>query len=1273
MKIYLYSAACIVLFFSAQALAAPKRPAAPPALAKNESGRQSESERLKQLRSITYDRRPSAILRAWSEPEPKKPAVDAKAKVSQGPVLDFELALLSRHVTLGRWAQVKEYWAGLPAEESKAGFAQLLRSLSSSYAEPRVLMAAPPVVAPPMATMAAPRIVSPSLAAQFRPQMAMPGIGMPMEGNVFSLDDVLGLIAACPHKIDKPMLSKLGTIVTQAVQLGTAPTDLSACLAQEAGRPPGQFPLSRRQGAQLLLAAGQGTEIQPFLPTLEQAKKGRDYEGLNLLAQMLIAQNARDGKLELLEQAWQTLQTTLTEAPPPKEVAPPAAVRPNVSLPSPAIVEMSEAAEEQPPPERTPYEEALLLASELAPRVRDQLGQAWMEASFTTEPQRGIRILATLGPLASQAVERQPRESEQRFKLLKLQKTAVEALLKSNPQRATEWRQTLEVLARAWLREGDFTCAAPPPSTLSPGYQDDGSGSYYYVSPDQVRMMHQRDAEQPQPIEAADLLEAGPSETWLATLQPSLRPRFQALYARLYLHASEPERAFPFLQQLAASHPTLSRELAHELIRAWTRDHNLNTERSMNPYMYLYGLNPKAQGIPLSRSSQQRNLGDLAKWAQRLRALPIADFDETLLATAFTTCHSSAEVYRQEGVESVFGPIDKLNPKTLAHILQSMRSGLTDTWRQPAEQEAKKTGRKQKDIEAEVLRGYEVARNLVDTALTSHPKEWRLQLVKACLQHDENAFRQEVRPTSQFSQERHQALAAFQKAAELYAQAVPALRDEEQSNDVYERWFYAGLGACDLSMIDDRATPDPGQPALVRAAILALPGETAKRHLERFAEKLFSQAGSVKPSVKFRYFSGGMEIVGDEKRAREARKQHEYYQDLVTEIQLKSRLDGSSNIDAEEPFGVFVELRHTPEIERESGGFAKYLTNQNSMLWGYNYGRPAQDYRDRFKESVNSLLAEQFEVLSITFQDEKAHSRPDSESGWRVTPYAYLLLKPRGPQVDKLPPLKLDLDFLDSAGYVVLPVQSAPIPLNCSATPKDSRPYANVQITQTLDERQAEDGKLVLEVKASARGLVPKIEALLDIRPEGFEIVKTEDQGLGVTRFDPDSNEIAVNSQRVWLVSLAGRQELAARAKSFAFPAAKADVAKMELMRYQDADLVKAESPVALEQRYGQTRWPWEWVVFGALGLVALGLIARLALRRKPAPEDTRPQVPEAVTPFNVLTILRNIHATNGLAAQEKDDLQESIVRIERFYFAGVGGDEPDLRTEAERWLSRTR
>ena len=165
-------------------------------------------------------------------------------------------------------------------------------------------------------------------------------------------------------------------------------------------------------------------------------------------------------------------------------------------------------------------------------------------------------------------------------------------------------------------------------------------------------------------------------------------------------------------------------------------------------------------------------------------------------------------------------------------------------------------------------------------------------------------------------------------------------------------------------------------------------------------------------------------------KALQARKLFDYYQDLVTEIELETRLDGSAQVGHTEPFGLFVDIRHTKEVERESGGFSKYLQNQNNVGYYYNYGRPTVNYRDDFEEAARETLKEHFEVLSVTFHNEKTGSVGDAQPGWRRTPYAYLLLRALGPEVDMLPSLQMDLDFMDTSGYVVLQWPPPTFPCN---------------------------------------------------------------------------------------------------------------------------------------------------------------------------------------------------------------------------------------------------
>ena len=88
----------------------------------------ADSPRLTRLRQLTFDRRPSAVLKAWAPP-PKDDKPAPPPKDPKSAELDKELAAFQKDVTLGNWAGVKRYLESLPDEEAVAGYQQLLRNL----------------------------------------------------------------------------------------------------------------------------------------------------------------------------------------------------------------------------------------------------------------------------------------------------------------------------------------------------------------------------------------------------------------------------------------------------------------------------------------------------------------------------------------------------------------------------------------------------------------------------------------------------------------------------------------------------------------------------------------------------------------------------------------------------------------------------------------------------------------------------------------------------------------------------------------------------------------------------------------------------------------------------------------------------------------------------------------------------------------------------------------------------------------------------------------
>jgi hypothetical protein len=1055
----------------------------------------------------------------------------------------------------------------------------------------------------------------------------------------YSDADLVSLASIAPGEFKTPEIKHLGRLLKHMVSEGSL---VEVCVAKfRAALEDENCPLERDQLAHILLEGNFPAEAGEFLPTLSEAKEAEDRPVLNLLARHFLARYRKDANTPDLRAAWDATQSALLPGKIDKKVR----------------------------------MEALRRAVTIAPQIDEELGQVWLKESFTDRSALGMEILSIIGSTASTGLRAQIRLKDQRLQSLTMQATAAEALIKHNPDLAQTWQATLGVLANNWLQEAFFTYERDTTSTRGQSMRFDSFGNVYYSSYSSSSFGRSGLA----PVPTNDLLDIRPSLDWLRLVSESMRPKFEMVTAQLLLKIEAEEEAFPHIERLARVFPDQAEELVEEFLRVWIKNHNPNSNSGRtNNYMFIYSFQPRQAGIPLTRSKQERNLTELAGWIARIRALPLERVDEELVAEAFTTAHSAAEVYKLETIERVFGAMGGLEARTTAALVQEMRSNLVSVWRRPSTQENNKTNRRQKDIEQEILLGYGVAAAVTAKALLDHPNDWSLAVAEASIAHDENNYRQELEKTPEFAGQRAKALDGFARAAQHYEEAVPDLKEKEQTTSLYETWFYASLGACDLGALNSRHLSAQDQFARIREAILSLPGEAAERHMGKFANSLVTRIASVNPAAKYRYLKAGLEIAGDHEQTREAQKIFEYYGDLVTEIKLETVVDGTDHVGSGEPFGLFVNLRHTAAIEREAGGFGKYLVNQNTNAFGFNYGRPTENYRDKFEEFTREVLSEHFNVRSVTFNQPDTHSRATAEYGWRITPYAYILLEALGPEIDRVPALRLDLDFMDSAGYAVLPIESAPVPIDAQPDTRDTRPFADLKLTQTLDERQAADGKLLLEIQASALGLLPDLHALIDLQPEGFDIVETEDLDVSVTKFDEESTEPLVVTQRTWMVTLEARDDLKQLPETFTFAGLQSgeDEAEFIYQRYVDADLATVGPTVVFEERYGAVArsGPLPWLL-GLGALIGLWFAARAVRARRAAAHITpdRYRVPDPVSPFNVLGLLRQIETSNGISDDFRSELLSEISQLETHYFRQAADEAPDLTHIARTWVSRTR
>ncbi|MDP1560911.1 MAG: hypothetical protein Q8M16_05905 [Pirellulaceae bacterium] len=1201
--------------------------------------------RLQKLLELNCDRSPAAVLAAWAkellppDPEPKVENEGSAAGTAQGsptdsatppadtPIPTDPAAVAAAEAAATKAAEIVEQTKALDAEVG-----QFARHVTlGRWGEVSSYLAGLPdgqskqVYQKLLQSLAAMPIIA--SARNEIPPAAMPS-------HVLRPADVVAVANAATEKLDESQINQLAVILAKCNGQGFIMDGLIQQL-QVGTRWLGGTEVEKREAAALLLlAAGLPDAAVEFLPAWP-SESPISALGLKLLARYFDGKYAQENTPAVLTQSWEVHQRLLAA------------------------------------PDLTPNDRTSVLQRtvELSTLVEKELGQAWLDASFTGDLERGIRILSQLGIASSTEMPTMIGDSGRRKNVLNLQNKAAEALVKSTGDSASRWQETLSLLVAQWMKEAELTHGYGGDSNQNSSMQYDRFGNFFYMDSSDPRFGAQMRGGV-SAISVLDLLELQPSPEWTALIYPELHPRLATMLARLYLKAKEEEKAFPQIEKVAQEQPEIARELIHEFLRAWTTSHDPNSQQRMfNPYMYIYGYNQQAGGIPLSRSRQQRNLAELSAWVARIRALPIKSIDEDLLAQAFTTCHSSAEVFRVDSFVAVFGDIESLKPETVASIATTMRGNLASVWRQVRVQEAYQTKRKEPAIQAEVLRGYEVAKTIVASARNKHSDDWRLQLAEATLKFDENAYRQTVQPTSEFVDHRQSAFEGFQKAADLYRASVPTLKAREHSTDVFDYWFYAALGATDLGQISHENQPVPTQFPLILAAINSLPGQTADEHLGKFANQLFTRMGTVQPQAKYRFLKAGFEIVGDHPRAQEAKKSFEYYNDVTSEIKLVAEIDGSDVVGHQQPFGVILKLVHTTDMERESGGFEKYVQNQTQSPYYYNYGRPNEDYRNKFQEGATKALSENFEVISMTFQEPKSmKSRPSDREGWRETPYVYALLKARGPQIDRFPPIQLNLDFVDTSGFVVLPIESAALVVDASPGKSATRPFENLELVQTIDERQAADGKLILEVQAKTKGLVPELREILDLNFEHLEISRLDDQQVSPKGFDPDSETIQITSDRSWLVEL--QAKAGHRLDAFEFSRPKMEGVSVRRQQYRDADLVDADETIQLTSVYRRVNW-MQTILIGVLGvgvlsIVVVGLV--FATRRKPIENRVAFELPSEINAFTVMGLLQQIQREGKISDKERSELGRVIAEIQSGFFSRSAEKNLDLNQIAKKW-----
>ncbi len=1040
-------------------------------------------------------------------------------------------------------------------------------------------------------------------------------------------EEVLALADVSPAELTDKQVTTLGQILRATVGRGADAGTVSLMLVQGTARLGGKEAAGRARAARLLMAADLPVEAKPFLDSIEQARERKDASLLNLHAMYFkgLSLRKKDAaeKRDAVKQSWDLCIEALS-------------YKDGKTLDRTAALERCvEFIDEMPQDEADAWLTSLFAGDQ---------DLAWKAIEKASQKARTNRMSS--------------RPPDERLKGLLILNRMGKAIVSGDAAVTQRYRTALDMISMTILEEAEDS-------------------------------RRRRNDERFQCIPPEQIGQVLPDGKWLRAASPGLAAKLEVMSAQVTIGAGDLDAVLELIRPLAKTDKERAGKLAESLVTNWpnyvkpgsmTGEEDPYASYARKAYYPSYSssmrYNPYAYGnyggyegaIPLTRAKQRRFLDQLAEILGEFKTMGLPAGTAPQLVAAFAASHSDAEVYSREDMEKVFGPLDALSIDASIELSDTMRKRLGGLWRKPKTQEENATKRNDQQVAAEVLRGYQLAQELAQRAATADPTSWKAAILKADLSFDTAEFMYgQVADLGAYAAQREAAFSGYAAATELYANQL-ALGKTQASSRPYFQWFSSALGASDLGFLTRQDQPSLDQIDRVLAACDALPAAQRTKHIGLFAKDVDKAVNTLAPELKVRFLTHAGRVTGDHPDAASTRKLLAYYNDLQKEVELNLSVDGPSQIGSTDPFGAQLAVWSTRAVSRESGGFSKYLMNQQ---WHPQTGQPV-DYKDDLEKKLRETLGERFEVVSVTFHKPGVAPMGVSRDGWEQHPLAYLTLKAKDPSVDRIPPLKLDLDFSDGRGSVILPVTSS-VTLVDAKGESPLQTTAGLEITQTLDDRKVEGGSVLLEVQAKGKGIIGGIKTLVDVStlPKGLEIASTEDHGLNVAELDTTGASVVPVAERSWTVTL----KPAANAGNidFVFPAVVQKSAKVENKHYSDADIVAAAGPISLRFGGGGGSNLW-WMAIGVIAVTAGAGFFVVRNRKKDvavlAPTFT---IPSDLTPVSAVGLLRRISAARdtALAGSQRVEIASEIEAIERRYFAkgAAEGESAELHATMAKWI----
>ncbi len=1162
----------------------------------------------------------SAISNMKFERTPEAVFEAVQSQKSGGKLSEAERFRLA--VLLGDWEQVGRALKTLPADQGMRAYSRLLEAMASN-------------------SLSADQLFKQVTSRSSSSSSSSSASGQPKAPDKRSLllsEDLYALLAAAPADLTASHLSGLTTLIKVAV--GPAGRqDFLKRLAKGLRGYGGSAPSGRKLAAQLLSSVGWMSDAGAYLPL--ERREWNDADTLTLVL-----------TLEYFTQ-------TGVEKKDERQLKRAAEV-------CAFMMQTSRFGSD----EGGIFRQATDRFVKLLPALEADDAEQLVRENFLTQPAIMVDLILALGEAGQQAA----RGNDVRLRQQSLSTQNI--VLRVLQGKKSALPEAVNLLVMNWLVEAEQTYRLGGAQSPDNGFESDGYVVYRSYSSSRGGT--------PKTIDAPFILEQAPSATIIRRLNPGLAQRVKLTLLKVNLLNPKEPMTVETLRGYVQEHPGQEKDLCEDYLNAWVRKRTVVAEDPNITRLRLLGYSvpkPQAAGIPLTRLRQNQNIQDLKALLAELRRLSPEPIDPKIVVQSFMSIHSGAEVYRIDDIEAIFGAADKMSRDEMMNLVSGMRTKLHEQWRDQKNQQDAGTNRTEEETKDEVSRGYRTALELVKRGLRPENSDWKEFIVRGQLFFDtsEYEFSRQVKLTD-YVNLRDEAFASYRKAAELYAAKVPQMARGQWTTEPYQMWFFVMLGASDLSQLTRAAArSDPGLKQ-IGDAMRALPGEAAEVHLQRFAEMLGSVLSQVPANMKQRFLSAGLQIVGEKHSAAQvARDALNSYQELLDEVQLRLELDGPARVGFSQPFGAFISLEHTKQLARESGGFSKYLQNISAQNRAYYIPSPGQkpvNYRDEFAKNIHAALDETFEVISTTFHDANVKAIPLTREGWEQTPLAYVVLRAKDAAVDRIPSIQLDMDFSDQAGQVVLPVRTQVQPIEARDAAVPARPCDELSLLFTMDEREWRDGKVVIEVSARGRGVIPPHPLLFESQQPGFDLEVT-DNGLSITQFESDGQRKIPQADRNWQFSYRRKKDLRGDVQ-FHFPALKGELKPktVEYKHYEDADLVvvdpkKAAAGVLLVHRASRGLQ----IGAAAAGVMALAALGFVWSRRRKTPVGANAsvlEIPAQLTPFSVIAFLRRIQKERAARLDDaaRTALQAQIRELETSFFS-VGsrpGAGSNLESVARKW-----